>query len=128
MSILTRENLKHFSVFLLIILVALIIHERRTIHRYLVIYPYIKKMEKEVVPVQGKIVFESDRSRDKMPNGTSVYLLEDKKISRIGYGGDCRFFRNENKFLFSNNGKYVYDLEHKSSIKRPMPPEVVTQR
>lgn len=126
MNILTRENLKHFSVFLLIVLVALIIHERRTIHRYLVIYPYIKKMEKEVVPVQGKVVFESDRDRDKMPNGTSIYLLEDKKISRISYGGDPRFFQNGNKFLFSSNGKYSYDFKDKTLFKFPMPKEVVT--
>ena len=57
MSVLTKENLRHFAVFFLIVLVALIICERHTINRYFIIYPYIQKMEKQVVSVQGKIIF-----------------------------------------------------------------------
>jgi Tol biopolymer transport system component len=122
MSILTKENLKHFAVFLLIVLVALIIHERRTIHRFLVIYPYIKKMEKEVVPVQGKIVFQSSRD---FPEGPFIYLLQGSEMKRLHEGGDPRF-KNSNEILFSSGGKYFFDLKDDSSRKLPMPPEVVT--
>ena len=122
MSILTKENLKHFSVFLLIVLVALIIHERRTIHRYLVIYPYIKKIEKEIVPVAGKIVFQSNRD---MPEGPFIYLLQGSKIKRLCDGGHPRF-KNSDEILFSSGGKYFYDLKNNSTLKLPMPPEVVT--
>ncbi len=118
MSVLTKENLRHFAVFFLIVLVALIICERHTINRYFIIYPYIQKMEKQVVSVQGKIIFHT--TRDWQPVGNAIYLLQDGHLEKIDYGLNPRFVRKKSAIAYLGEKIFLHDLSKKTTERLPI--------